>query len=832
MQRIRKVFERFREHHLKLKPKKCELFQTQVPFLGRIVSKEGVSVDPEKVKVVDKYPVPKCTREVERFLGFANYHRDFIANFASKAECLYRLTGRNPFKWTEEHTAAFETLKEALTSTPVLAYPTTDGQFILDTDASNTAVAAELSQIQDEKERTICYASLSLTPQQRNYCTTRRELLAIVQFTRQFRHYLLGRRVTIRTDNGSLLWLMRFKNPIGQLARWLEELSQYDFQLIHRRGKIHVNADVLSRIPDEMAFCPFYDKEIELKDLPCKGCKYCSRAQRNWASFEENVDDVVPLSQIDETATDRNLEDMPFAKVRMVSLSSNWVMNYSQEEMTELQEADPDILPIITWLKEDREPEEGEFFICSHTTKFYWDKKDQLILKDGLLHYRWVTLNSNCLLIVIPHELRSECLDLAHNNAVSRHYGQLGTYQKLVTFVFWKGMRQDAIRYVRSCSACNVSKKASRKPKYTLRSYHAGYPMERVHLDILGPLEETVRGNRYILVMVDQFTKWVELEALPEQTAELTAKATVNRFFSSLGCPSHIHTDQGRNFDSNLFKSLCDLLRIAKSRTTAYRPSSNGQVERYNRTILQMLRCLREEGITQWDDNLQIVACAMRSAVNRQTGMTPNVMMLGREVTLPLSLMLGLNTGMPDAPITYVQKLERCLRIAHEVARKTLKSSQKRQQDRYNQTTNVKAYKTGDPVYLINSASKIGECSKLNRIWKGPFIITKVLSPYLYRIRGQKKQSVVHHDRLKLCETKDLPEWMREDKDALEGTPIGEEEDMNLQNLFRECNPGNTKFPEAEYEDELDEPESRSVVTRTGRAVRTPHHLRDYQLQS
>ena len=149
--------------------------------------------------------------------------------------------------------------------------------------------------------------------------------------------------------------------------------------------------------------------------------------------------------------------------------------------------------------------------------------------------------------------MKKECLELAQDNVTSNHYGQIGTYNRLVCFVYWKGMRQDAVGYVQSCAECNVSKKANRKPKSALQTYHAGYRMERVHLDIHGPLEVTQLGNSYILVMVDQFTKWVELEPLPEQTAVLTAKAAVGRFFSNLGYPRHIYTDQGRNFVSELF---------------------------------------------------------------------------------------------------------------------------------------------------------------------------------------------------------------------------------------------------------------------------------------
>jgi len=179
---------------------------------------------------------------------------------------------------------------QALCTTPVLAFPNATDTFILDTDVSNFAIGGELLQVQNGEERVIAYGSLSLSREQLQYCTTRKELLAVVRFTRQFRHYLLGREFLVRTDHSSLTWLLNFKEPQGQLARWLEELSQYHMSVQHRPGKKHGNDDGLSRIPQEEISC------INLTGLPCGGCNYCVRADRNWSEFQEAVDDAVPLA--------------------------------------------------------------------------------------------------------------------------------------------------------------------------------------------------------------------------------------------------------------------------------------------------------------------------------------------------------------------------------------------------------------------------------------------------------------------------------------------------------------------------------------------------------
>ena len=176
-----------------------------------------------------------------------------------------------------------------MTSVTVLGCPRAEDPFILDTDASDFAVGGVLSQVQDGQERPISFASKVLNPAQRDYCTTRKELLAVVVFTRHFRHYLLGRVFRIQTDHASLVWLMRFKHPSGQLAWWLMELGQYAFQIEHRSGTKHLNADGMSRIPVESA-CDCYVAGKDVESLPCRGCEYCRRVHSQWARFEDEVD--------------------------------------------------------------------------------------------------------------------------------------------------------------------------------------------------------------------------------------------------------------------------------------------------------------------------------------------------------------------------------------------------------------------------------------------------------------------------------------------------------------------------------------------------------------
>lgn len=201
------------------------------------MNKCGMAIGEEYVEAIRTWKVPTCTKEVEQFLGFVNYHRNFIKGYSAIAKPLTLITGKKPFEWGQEQQKAYDTLKSALQTTPVLTLPNSTDKFILDTDASNNAIGAELLQVQDGQERVVAYGSFTLSAAQRRYCTTRKELLAVVRFTQRFRYYHLSREFLVRTDHSSLQWLMNFKEPQGQLARWLEVLSQYHMQIQHRSGK-------------------------------------------------------------------------------------------------------------------------------------------------------------------------------------------------------------------------------------------------------------------------------------------------------------------------------------------------------------------------------------------------------------------------------------------------------------------------------------------------------------------------------------------------------------------------------------------------------------------
>lgn len=751
---ITDVFKRFRSFGLKLKPKKCVLFKQEVEFLGRTVNRSGLGIGQSYIDTMNNWPIPLCTKDVERFCGFANYHRNFIKDFAEMIAPLYAVTGKNRFNWGDEQQSAFDKVKLALTSAPVLTLPTKEGHFILDTDASEYALGAELLQIQDGQERTISYASIGLLPEQKRYCTTRKELLAVVTFTRYYRYYLLGRPFTIRTDHSSLQWLLNFRYPEGQLARWMEELSQYNMKIQHREGKKHLNADALSRIKYDNE-CPFYRADFKLQDLACGGCHYCQRAHRNWGEFLNDVDDVIPLASVLKSSENKDSQCESKIKVRLVN-HDLWLQNYSTNDIKEAQHKDTNLKILIDWLDSGVKPD-NELFLMSKAAKALWINKELFTLDEqGML---WKTEDTGKVL-VLPGTMQVEAMALCHDIPAAGHQGVVRTLSRIKERFYWYSMTLDIQNYVSSCAVCNRNKKPTRHARCNMTQFHAGVPMERVHLDFLGPLPVTKNHNGYILMMVDQFTKWVECIPLPAQTAEVTARAAINEFFTRFGYPLQIFTDQGTNFTSELFTKMCKMLEIHKTRTTPFRASANGQVERFNRTLMDAVRCYVSKTPREWDEYIPQIAAALRSSVNRSTGYTPNMLMLGRETTQPVDLVFpGQREEQPQDE--YLANLTNSITTAHETARDVLKTTQNIMKRDYDLRTLEHPYKVGDAVYVLDTATVKGKCRKLSPSWKGPGVVVEKLSAYLYKVKLRGKIITMNHDRMKICRDRHLPEWIQ-----------------------------------------------------------------------
>lgn len=252
LQLLERVYQRLAEANLTINMSKSKFCRKELKYLGYVVDKHGLHTDPGKVEVILNYPTPKSPKEVKRFIGMAGWYRRFIHNFSDISRPLCKLTRKDvEFKWTEETEEAFNKLKTSLISAPILKCPDFNLPFSIHSDASSFAIGAVLTQTHDNVEHPIAYCSRILNKHEVNYTTTERELLAVLYALEQFRMYVEGQKCNIITDHASLQWFYKLKNPTGRLARWSIRLSQFDFNIMHRKGKDNVLPDALSRIKIE-----------------------------------------------------------------------------------------------------------------------------------------------------------------------------------------------------------------------------------------------------------------------------------------------------------------------------------------------------------------------------------------------------------------------------------------------------------------------------------------------------------------------------------------------------------------------------------------------------
>ncbi|CAG2208013.1 unnamed protein product [Mytilus edulis] len=263
-------------------------------------------------------------------------------------------------------------------------------------------------------------------------------------------------------------------------------------------GKLHTNADGLSRRPDDLDSCNCYYAGADIKLLPCGGCSYCTRAQKVWSSFEDDVDYVVPLSVRSVSEQEEDLDETNLDSL----VNCNWISESEITNMGAEQREDQELNRLIVWLEDKIEPEEHELYLCSPSIKHLWNCKHQLVLKNGILCYKWLDPFHSRLLLVVSRSLRHKILENCHDTKLSGHFGQTNTIERLKQNYIWYGLREDARNYVKSCHTCNVNKKANVKPKGPLGQFHAGIPMEKLHMDILGPLHESSSANKYVLVNI------------------------------------------------------------------------------------------------------------------------------------------------------------------------------------------------------------------------------------------------------------------------------------------------------------------------------------------
>lgn len=757
LQHIEEVFKRLKEAGLKLRPNKCKFALRQIKYLGHIISSDGIMPDPEKVSAVQEYPVPQSLKDLRAFLGLSGYYRKFVKDYAKISIPLYALTKKGvKYVWTTNCDSAFQALKLALTSPPLLAYPDYDKHFKVYTDASSFAVGGVLAQDKNGTERVICYVGRSLKPAERNYGITEKECLALVFTIRKLDCYLRYSSFTAIVDHSALKWLFSLKEPVGKFARWITFLQGYNFQIEYRPGQVHQNADAISR-----------REYNETSETDCID-------DDQFPHVGEDFDFMTPapksVGQVSALTAQRLQKQAPKVPPPSFEPKTKDILQsaqnlFSPNNIRSSQGQDEQYTHLLAYLTSGTLPAD-----LSAATRVLKQQGD-FFLNDGILYHVWIQPGKghrSCrshVQLVIPTQLVKTVLTETHDSPLlGGHLGIARTMDKTRTRFYWPTMHRDIMNWVKSCEPCNRRKRPMQPVRAQVIPMPVpSFPFERVSTDILGPLPTCKdTGHKYVLVFIDNFSKYMELIAVPDTKAERIAWAFVKEIVCRHGTPAYLHSDRGTNYLSNIVRETCKILKVTKTQTTSYHPQCNGQSERCMSYILASLAKRLDKHHDSWDLYLPLAQYVYNtSPCLDSTGYTPAFLVHGRILRSPID---NLTPELPEPPRSaqqYVAKLFHVLESARQDAETTLKERKDSMQTKFQPKVHNPEFHVGDSVYLYHPVLTPDQSAKLRSPWTGPHYIVQKFSNVNVQLRRQSDNSLlpgrVHVNRLKKATDRNLP---------------------------------------------------------------------------
>ena len=434
--------------------------------------------------------------------------------------------------------------------------------------------------------------------------------------------------------------------------------------------------------------------------------------------------------------------------------------------LAQLQLNDEDIGPIVRALMESSTRPDWESMLpCSQVTKVYWTKWHDLEVHDGVMYVKETSSSeAQNLRLVAPKAIQADIIREAHAGFTGGHFGRRRTTQQVRRRAYWVGWSADVRRSVQSCAECARYKRGLAPRQGPLQSLLTGEPWERIGVDITGPHPRSRNGYVYILTLVDYFSKWADAFPLRNQEATTVAKVLIDRVFAYFGTPLQILTDRGRNFESELFAELCRRFDIDHVTTTAYKPSTNGLVERFHRTLNSVLAKVVNENQRDWDDHLPYAVAAYRATPHESTGYTPNLLFLSRENRAPIDLIYG--TPLQDSqsfnsPNDFVALRQEQIRTLYADVRAQLGKAAERQKKRYDLRVHKKVFTPGEWVWYFHPRRRIGRSPKWQKWYTGPFLVIKQVGPVDYQLQRSKRSApfISHVDKLKTCLAGHPPSW-------------------------------------------------------------------------
>ncbi|CAH8631621.1 unnamed protein product [Schistosoma rodhaini] len=415
-----------------------------------------------------------------------------------------------------------------------------------------------------------------------------------------------------------------------------------------------------------------------------------------------------------------------------------------------LQATDPDLQFIyLRQLHGNDKPSAAELKDHSPATHRLCTKWSSLRLYGGTL---FIVSESKQPLLIVPRVQVQNIMEQVHREL--GHSGKRKTEHAICQRFWWPSIHEDVTEFCKNCSTCHAIKSPQQRPRAPLVPMTTEGPHQLVGIDIMRPLTTSKNGNRYILVMVDYFSKWCEAVPIPQQDALTVARAFIDHWVSRYGAPFSLHSDQGTAFESHLVAQVCRLLGIRETHTTAYHPEGNGLVERTNRNIKTLLQSFINNSSTEcWDDAIPQCLLAYRASVHGSTGFSPAILLFGHELRLPVEIQMPLLPFEAQDYVPYVRNLRSRLADAYRLVKANLQNASKHQKNVYDRHANGPVYKPGDRVWLHRPMAPPGTCGKFHQPWKGPYEIVSIRSPTTFVLhnlqRPQDDVITAHYNQLK-----------------------------------------------------------------------------------
>ncbi|KAL0546449.1 hypothetical protein IC582_016357 [Cucumis melo] len=675
---LRMVLQTLRDNKLYAKFSKCEFWLKQVSFLGHVVSKAGVSVDPAKIEAVTGWTRPSTVSEVRSFLGLAGYYRRFVENFSRIATPLTQLTRKGaPFVWSKACEDSFQTLKQKLVTAPVLTVPDGSGNFVIYSDASKKGLGCVLMQ----QGKVVAYASRQLKSHEQNYPTHDLELAAVVFALKIWRHYLYGEKIQIFTDHKSLKYFFTQKELNMRQRRWLELVKDYDCEILYHPGKANVVADALSRKVSHSAALITRQAPLH-RDI-------------------ERAEIAVSVGAV--TTQLAQLTVQPTLRQKIIDAQSNDPYLVEKRGLAEAGQA-------------------VEFSLSSD---------------GGLLFERRLCVPSDS-------AVKTELLSEAHSSPFSMHPGSTKMYQDLKRVYWWRNMKREVAEFVSKCLVCQQVKAPRQKPAGLLQPLSIPeWKWENVSMDFITGLPRTLRGFTVIWVVVDRLTKSAHfVPGKSTYTASKWAQLYMSEIVRLHGVPVSIVSDRDARFTSKFWKGLQTAMGTRLDFSTAFHPQTDGQTERLNQVLEDMLRACALEFPGSWDSHLHLMEFAYNNSYQATIGMAPFEALYGKCCRSPVCW------GEIGEQRLMGPELVQSTNEAIQKIRSRMHTAQSRRKSYADMRRKDLEFEIGDKVFLkvapMKGVLRFERRGKLSPRFVGPFEILERIGLVAYRLALPPSLSTVH----------------------------------------------------------------------------------------